>query len=358
MSYPPQGEMMIPALLLDDADVARWIGQQVPEIKFAVADLVPDECVTLLVGDGGSGKSILLQMAATCKAAGLPFLGRPVERDRALYITAEDTDDVVHARQQRINQALGITMQDLAGQLYIKSMVDKDFTLFANGDPMPMESQLTVSVGMYFVTFVAIDSAVLTFDDSEIDRRAVSAFLRRLNQIARAAHCAIVLIAHTSRSSDGTAARLASGSTQWVNAARAALLLKGDGNGGAELTLVKSNYSRAGQKISLHWTDDGVLVAEEQATGIVASIDQNNDDKLALAEIAAAWSDPGAVPLSRAPQMKDRYFPNFMARKHAWKPKRTEGALTRLSDAGKISSGEVRKNGKRHAGLCPISDEK
>lgn len=349
---------VLPALLLDDADVKRWIDQPVPEIKFAIADLIPDECVTLLVGDGGSGKSILSQLMATCKAMGLPFLGRAVERGRALYITAEDTDDVVHARQERINRALGLTMEDLAGHLYVKSVADKGLTLFANGAPTSVETQLAVSLVSYFITFVAIDSAVLTFDDNEIDRRAVTAFLRRLNQMARAAHCAIVLIAHTSRSSDGTAARLASGSTQWTFAARAAALLKGDGNGGAELTLVKSNYSRAGQKIALRWSEDGVLTEEERATGAVAGIEHGNDDKLTLAEITRAWTDGNVAPLSGAPQMKERYLPNFMARKHGWKPGRTEAAVVRLSDAGKISRGEVRKNGKRHSGLCPISDEK
>jgi hypothetical protein len=46
-----------------------------------------------------------------------------------------------------------------------------------------------------------------------------------------------------------------------------------------------------------------------------------------------------------------------MARKHGWKPSRTKAALARLSDANKISTGEITKNRKRHQGLCPISEE-
>lgn len=344
------------SLVLDGADVARWIGVPVPEIEYAVAGLIPDRCASILSAEGGAGKSILVQTLATCIAMGLPFLGRAVAPGPALYLTAEDPDTIVHARQARINRALGIEMSDLAGKLFVKSVSEQDFTLFDDGETV-LARKLTMDVLMYGVRFVGIDSAALTFDNEEVNRRAVTAFMRSLNVMARRTRAAVLLIIHTSKSSDATVARMASGSTAWVNGARAGLLLKAVDDG-AELTLLKSNYSKAGTKIDLRWTDDGVLMAADQATGTVAGIEQNNDDKMVLTEVTAAWRDPGAAVLSRAPQMQDRYLPNFMARKHGWRTRRTEAAMARLFDAGQISTGETRKNGKRHSGLCPISDEK
>ena len=338
--------------MLDGANVARWIDTLAPELRFAVAGLIPDGCVSLLAGDGGGGKSILMQMAATCIAIDQPFLGRAVAAGPALYITGEDPEAVVHSRQERINRALGIEMADLAGKLFVCSAAEQDFTLFAVGEETVLLRTLTAAVAAYGIRFVAIDNAALTFDDLEIDRRAVSAFLRSLNTLARRAEAAVVLIAHTSRSSDGTSVRMASGSTAWVNAARAGLLLKSVDDG-VELTLLKANYSKRGTKIDLRWTDDGVLVAADQPGGIVAEIDANNDDKMVLAEIMARWDDPSVEPLTRTKHGGERYLPGFMARKHGWAVKRTERAMLRLADAGKIASARKRDKDIDAMGLRP-----
>jgi hypothetical protein len=60
--------------------------------------------------------------------------------------------------------------------------------------------------------------------------------------------------------------------TAWVNGVRAGLQIKSGDDGTAELSLLKPNYTKRGIKVALRWTPDGVLVAEEQATGMVASI--------------------------------------------------------------------------------------
>jgi hypothetical protein len=342
-------------VLLDGTRATRWVGKAAPPLKFVIADLVPDEACTLLAGDGGSGKRILLQTMATCVAIGRVFTGHTVDRPSHLHHGRRHRSSDPRAARahqpkpgHRNGRSRGFAPSLHGGQ---------GFHALRRRRADRHVGQLAVAASTYGVRFLAIDSASLVFDDVEIDRRAVSAFLRRLNQLGRAAHCALVLIAYTSRSSDGTSARMASGSTAWVNAARAGLLLKSDDEGGAELSLLKANYSKAGLKIPLCWNDDGVLVAEEQASGMVASLEQRRDDTAVLAEISAAWTDPAAAPLGRAPQLRERFLSNFMARKHGWKPKRTEAALARLFDAGKVSNGETRKNGKRLSGLCPISHE-
>src|SRR5215469_4998690 len=55
---------------IDKADVARWRGREPREITFTIADLVPQDMVTLLTSIGGAGKTLLLQTACTTIAAG------------------------------------------------------------------------------------------------------------------------------------------------------------------------------------------------------------------------------------------------------------------------------------------------
>lgn len=339
----------MPPLWLDGCAVQRWADKPVPQPKFAVADLVPSHCCTLLAGDGGSGKSILSQTMATCVATGRAFLGRAVNRAPALYLTAEDPDEILHSRQDRINKALGVTWSDL-DNLFVQGMVDEEFILFSQGEATEALKRLAQSIAGYGVEFTAIDSASLTFNDSEIDRRAVSAFMRQLNHAARHTASAIVLIAHTSKTSDDSSARMASGSTAWVNGARAGLRLKSTDEG-AELTLLKTNYSRGGLKVDLRWTDDGVLLEADAPGGTVAAIEHTNDDRLVLAEITARWDDPSAEPLTRTKHGGERYVPSFMSRKHGWAPRRAERAMVRLADL--IVTARKRGGGIDAMGLRP-----
>jgi RecA-family ATPase len=338
--------------------VDRWIGRGSVATPILVAGLIPDWCASIVAGAGGAGKGILMQTAATCIASvDKPFLGRATEHGRAVFITAEDPEHIVHARQERICKALDISIEDLAGTLIVEGMADRDMFLFSDRKPTALAVELEQRIeALGSIRLLVLDSAALVYDDSEIDRRLVSAFLRYLNRLAMRLKCAIVLITHPSRSSDDTAERMTSGSTAWVNQARAALLLKAE-DGGASLALLKANYMKAGLKVDLVWTNDGVLLAKD-APGMVERISDGNDDKLVLDQITARWQHPDAEPLTKAPNMKDRYLPRYMARNFGWSARRGEQALIRLVDAVRITSGDTKKHGKKLSGLRPVSDEK
>jgi hypothetical protein len=127
------------------------------------------------------------------------------------------------------------------------------------------------------------------------------------------------------------------------------------------LTCPSANYSPIGGELDLRWERGAFVSTDEnpQATGgMVDSLQKNNDDQVVLAEIAERWNHPDAEPLSKAANMKDRYLPRFMSRKHGWKGKRAEAALIRLTDAIKVTAGETRKRGKEMSGLRPVSHEK
>jgi RecA-family ATPase len=199
----------------------------------------------------------------------------------------------------------------------------------------------------------AIDSGSLVFDDNEIERRSVRRFLMALNRQAHKLDTAIVLAAHTSRTSDGSATRMASGSTGWIAHVRAGLYLKrGDDDSEATLTLVKSNYSRPGVKIDLVWADD-VLIAKDAPVGALAGIEQRRDDEMVLVEIAARWEGDGD-PLSRSSNTSERYLPRAMARLGRMSQIRASAAMVRLADAQRITTDQRRGV----TGLRPISHEK
>jgi RecA-family ATPase len=301
-----------------------------------VADLVPDHCTTLLAGDGGVGKSLLMQMACTCVASiDKPFLGRATEHGVAVYVTAEDPENVLHHRQERICKALDVPLDALADRLIIRSMADLDMALFSDGRATELLMTLEAELAPLQPRVLGLDSTTFVFDDDEIKRRSVAKFMREMNAMARRLRCATVLAAHTSRSSDGSSARLASGSTSWVYQARAALRVVA-ADGGVELSAPKTNYSRSGLEIDLQW-NDGVLLAKDTPGGVLASIEQHRDDEMVVAEIKVRW-EGDTDPLSKSPRSEGNFLPAYMARMGRMEFKRASAAMYRLLDAGRIAA--------------------
>jgi hypothetical protein len=297
-------------------------GKAVPAIEFLVAELIPHRMASLLGGDSGSGKSILMQTLATCVAllGGHPFLGRQTMGGIAVYINAEDPVEVMHLRQERILKALGRSWDELGERLILHSAADDDLWLFGEdhrGKARPtalageLEEALSTLDGL---TFVGIDSAALVFDAEEISRRPVAAFMKYLNRLARRIGSAVLLSAHTSRSSRGTTTTMVSGSTGWVAQSRAGLLVEvkesDDGEITIKLSLIKPNHARRGISIDLVWTDDGVLMAKADG-GMVGHI-QNQVDETRIAALVEKRWDEGR-PLSASANAKTRYLPTIMA---------------------------------------------
>jgi AAA domain len=59
-------------------------------VPYLIADLIPAQSISLVVGDSGIGKSPLLYQAALCVAAGIPFLGHQTTSGRVLYLDFEN----------------------------------------------------------------------------------------------------------------------------------------------------------------------------------------------------------------------------------------------------------------------------
>jgi RecA-family ATPase len=203
--------------------------------------------VTLLTSQGGAGKTLLLQMAGAIVAAGgMTFLGKVAVTGKAAGVFAEDPEPVLHVRQPRINEFLGIDYDRIAGRYFPQSYFGLSAQLWRKGEPTPffgeLEDQLSRIEALRLAT---LDNAAVLFAGDENSRSEVTEFMSLLNGLADRLSIGIILSAHASKSHDGTPLRVSSGSTAWVNACRSVLELKAaEGEQGPSLVVVKANLAR------------------------------------------------------------------------------------------------------------------
>jgi RecA-family ATPase len=308
--------------------------------------------VTLLSAEGGSGKSMLLQIMCTTVAAGTPMFGKATQTGATAGLFAEDPDEVLHARHLRICTQYAIDPASVSGRCHIGSFFGHVALLWKDEG----RTQLLVDMeedlqNIPDLALLVIDNAALVYDGDENDRHEVTKFMAMLNGVAYRHDIGMVLSTHKSKSSDGSVLRSASGSTAWVNAARQVLELQQDGNGDdPSLTVRKSNHIKPGERIELAWVG-GVLTLKPLGGDAKAQkrADLDNEIKELVTE-RFRKSDP----LSSAPQAKDRYLVSVMARK-GFKASEVEAAMLALLDNGILI--RTKRTGDRGRGLR-VADER
>jgi hypothetical protein len=302
---------------IDQADVARWKGRNPPDIVFTIEDLAPQGMVTLLTSQGGAGKTLLLQMAGTIVAAGgMRFLGKAALTGKAAGVFAEDPESVLHVRQPRINEFLGVDYDRIAGRYFPQSYFGQPAQLWRQGRPTEflteLEDQLRRIEPLRLLT---LDNAAVLFSGDENSRSEVTEFMSALNGLADRLSIGIIVSAHASKSQDGTALRVTSGSTAWVNACRSVLDLKiggdaGDGDQGPSLVVVKANHAVTGTTIQLEWRGK-LLVPVLPSTGIIGAIQRRSADRVFLDLLDASASQGETSPTASTPAaaMRRRCLP-------------------------------------------------
>jgi len=246
---------------------ATFDGVPVPARVFHVDGMVPDQSVTLLSGDGGVGKSLLALQLAAATAAGTSWLGLPVRKGRALYLSAEDGLEELHRRLADIASAEGLDWPDLS-DLMVRSTLGQNALLAEKGregfKPSPLLHSLEKAARDPAVKLVAIDTLANFYPGDENDRAQTTQFLDLIKGLALRCECAVVLLAHPSKSAMETGAGY-SGSTAWHNAVRSRLyfrrVLSRDGDRMVEddpdvrlLTLAKANYAATGGENLLRYS--------------------------------------------------------------------------------------------------------
>ena len=253
-------------------------GLPVPPREWLVEDLVPMHTVTLLGGDGGTGKSLLALQLAAAVAMGRPWLRRSVREGRAFYLSAEDDKDELHRRLADVVRAEDASLAD-ADHLTLLSLAGEDAVL---GGLAPGASAVSAT-GLFREvddllreeqpTLVVLDTLADLFGGNENDRAQARQFVGLLRGLALRHGCAVLMLSHPSLSgmSSGSGS---SGSTGWNNSVRSRLYFERVASEGYEadldarrLVTKKANYARTGQEIGLRWRE-GVFVADEPETGL------------------------------------------------------------------------------------------
>jgi RecA-family ATPase len=246
---------------------ASTLGEHPRPRHFLVPDLIPGRNVTLLSGDGGTGKSLLaLQLAVAVATRDSQWLGLEVAHGGAVFVSAEDELDEVHRRFTNICQAEGLDKADL-DRLLILPLAGESAVMAVSGragalEPTPLWKAFEAKIASLEPALVILDTSADFFGGNEISRSEVRQFLGMLRGLALKHDCAVVLLSHPSVAGMSSGTGL-SGSTAWGNSVRSRLYLTRPDTKDGEfvdtdirvLSTMKANYGRAGGEIRLRWLD-------------------------------------------------------------------------------------------------------
>lgn len=317
----------------------------------------------MLTSQSGAGKTLLLQQAGTIVAAGgMRFLGKAAVTGRAAGVFAEDPEPVLHVRQPRINEFLGIDYDRIAGRYYPQSYFGRPAQLWRQGRETDFLTQLEDQLRrIEALRLLTLDNAAVLFSGDENSRSEVTEFIVALNGLADRLSIGMILSAHASKSQDGTALRVTSGSTAWVNACRSVLELRtgdnrGAGDQGPSLVVVKANHAPTGTTIPLEWRDK-LLVPSVPSTGILGSIERHAVESVFLDLLDASTSQGRNVSASKH---AGSYAPSqFAASPHPERYKRQDfaAAMERLFAGGEIRMEEYGRNSDKRSRIVRVLKE-
>lgn len=205
---------------LDWPDLA---GKQPPERRWAIRGWLGFDHVTLLVGSGGIGKTLIAQQMASCLALGKEFIGAVEAPLKCLMWACEDDHDELWRRQVALSRWCGVGLEAFAENLTIVPRHGLDNALvtteFGKLLYSPLIEQLKEEAADIEAQVVILDNVGQLYGGGENDRHAVTAFLNALSGALPGR--ALLLLAHPSRSTGSEF----SGSSAWENVARTRLYL-------------------------------------------------------------------------------------------------------------------------------------
>ncbi len=248
----------------------KWQDQPIPERRWLVKNILAHGSITLLTGDGGLGKSLLMQQLMTGLAlGGQHWVGIELPPDPivSLGIFCEDTEDDLWRNQFAINRAYDAEMHHMeAVNLVPRVGQDNVLAFFGRDDqaaPTAFYEQVTHKIRETGAQLVVVDTAADTFGGNENYRSQVRSFINLLRRWAMEMDGGVIITAHPSNFglSQGTGI---SGSTAWNNSVRSRIYLtkpKDDVDDFGEqedtneriLKLMKNNYGPSGDQIRLRW---------------------------------------------------------------------------------------------------------
>ncbi len=219
------------------APLRDWMGKPVPQPTYTVPGRVLAEQVFIFSGEGGEGKSSVLQQLCSAHClGGVDWLGCIPRQGSAVYLECEDNLNALHWRQAAINEHYGTNYDVLADAgLQLISMIEHDTILAAPNRRNDIIETTAAYDWLYELAgdtkpvLIGIASTSNIFAGNENNRSEVQQFIKLLGRIALVTRGAIILVTHPSMSgvSSGVASHEGlSGTTQWHNAVRGRAVMK------------------------------------------------------------------------------------------------------------------------------------
>jgi RecA-family ATPase len=261
-----------------------------------IADRIPRRNVTLLSGEGGIGKSVLLMQLLGATALGGCWLGTFPGQGSAIYLSAEEEENEIRHRMEDVARSLGSSRRRMEENgLHVLSFAGRDSVLGQPDRhgfirPTPLFERIREDALRTKPKLIAFDAAADVFAGDEVNRSQTRQFVTLLRGLAMDTDSTVILVAHPSLTGITSGSGL-SGSTAWHNSVRARLYLKQaskDDNSLRALEVKKNNYGPVNETILLRWENgvyvaEGIGTSEEQAERVLERLaEEDKSDALFL----------------------------------------------------------------------------
>ena len=223
--------------------------------EFAWFPYLPIGDYTVLMADGGTGKTILCCgiVAALSKGELLPAEVVKQLPSNTLFISAEDRGELLKKRLQASGADLS--------KVYIVDCMNSEGLNFTEG-----YEEFAELIRRYEPKLVIIDPwHAFLGANVDINRvNAVRPVFQKLANMAKECNCAMILVSHINKRAQGeNANNAATGSTDFINAARSAIRVVFSDEEGEDniriLVHTKSNYAAAGKSVKYRINEGGGL---------------------------------------------------------------------------------------------------
>lgn len=205
---------------------------------------MPRGAMTMIVGDGGYGKSWMTCAIAADLSQGRPLPGQAaMAPKRVLMISAEDG----------VSQIIKPKMEVLGADMAMIAAFDEGFAL----NPKMVE-RISAAVTQFDVAVVFLDPMVAYLGGSTDMFRPneTRAILIQLGDLAKHHNIAVVGVHHVRKAQSAIAQHKTIGSVDFVNGVRSTLLVDISKTGQYFMSHVKSNWAKKGPTLAYDFTGD------------------------------------------------------------------------------------------------------